>query len=481
MNYPSKKQRFQYKPLSAQDIQQIHDTSMRVLEEVGFEVLEDEAFSLFKQAGAEVDEEKRIVKIKESRIQEIISSVPNQVTLYGRDDAYNITLGAGHSYFGTGGTALFVLDYQTGEKRKADLNDLNEIIRLTDKLPHIDFMLLPTYPNEIPVEEVDINRFYAGLKYTQKPIMGGVYTTEGIDKSIQMAEMVAGGEEALRKRPIISMIACSISPLRLDSKYGAFMTRLARKSIPTAVPVEPLCGATAPVTLAGTLVIQNCDGLISVMLTQLANPGAPVLYGSVATSVNMHDVAYLGGPVESGMINAATAQMARYYGFPYYSTAGISDSKTLDAQCGYESCINNLLVGMGGGDFIHDAAGLMEFAMTVSKEKLVMDNEIIGMVKRAVSGIKVNEKTLAFDTIKAVGPGGNFVAARHTRRFFKKEHYRPTLTNREKRETWEMQGSQPIDQEAHSIVKTLLAEPEVCYIDEALSKKIKAAFPEIKQ
>ncbi len=473
--------RFQYEPLSREDLCQIHETSMRVLEEVGFEVQEEEAFSLFKRFGAETDDEKRIVKLKEEQVKELLSTVPNQVTLYGRDDSFNITLGAGNSYFGTGGTALFILDHETGEKRRAELKDLIDIIRLVDQLNNIDFMLLPTYPNEIPVEEVDVNRFYAGLQYTSKPIMGGVYTAEGINKSIEIAEMVAGGAEALRERPIVSMIACSISPLRLDSKYGAFMIQLAKKGIPTAVPVEPLCGATSPVTLAGTLVIQNCDGLISVMLTQLANPGAPVIYGSVATSVNMHDVAYLGGPVESGMINAATAQLARYYSLPYYSTAGISDSKTLDAQCGYESCINNLLVGVAGGDFIHDAAGLMEFAMTVSKEKLVIDDEIIGMVKRAVSGITVNEKTLAFDTIKAVGPGGNFVAARHTRRFYNKEHYRPKLTNREKRENWEAQGSNTIDQKANLIVKKILEQPPACLIDESLSKSIQSRFPEIRK
>jgi trimethylamine--corrinoid protein Co-methyltransferase len=480
MNQRHKKKRFQYKPLRKEDIQQIHDTSMRVLEEVGFEVQQEEAFSLFQKAGAVVDEETRIVKLKEEQVNKIISTVPEQVTLYGKEDRYNLTLGAGNSYFGTGGTALYILDYETGERRKAELHDLIDVIHLVNHLDNIDFMLLPTYPNEIPVEEVDINRFYAGLQYSKKPIMGGIYTPEGIDRCIEMAELIAGGNQALRERPTISMIACGISPLRLDEMYGGFMIKLARHGIPTAVPVEPLCGATAPVTLAGTLVIQNCDGLISVMITQLANPGAPVIYGSVATSVNMHDIGYLGGPVESGMINAATAQLARFYSFPYYSTAGISDSKTLDAQCGYEATVNNMLVGMAGGDFIHDAAGLMEFAMTVSKEKLVLDNEIIGMVKRVVNGIEVNEKTLAFDTIKNIGPGGNFVAARHTRKFYHKEHYHPQLTNRDNRDTWKANGSHPIDKQANDVVNTILNTKPVCHIEDQLTQDIRDRFPEIR-
>ncbi|MGC9328568.1 MAG: trimethylamine methyltransferase family protein, partial [Candidatus Hinthialibacter sp.] len=216
MNKHQKKQRFQYKPLRREDIQHIHDTSMRVLEEVGFEVLEDEALSLFRKAGAQVDDETRIVKIKEEQVHDIISTVPEQITLYGQEDSYNITLGAGHSYFGTGGTALYILDYKTGKRREAQLQDLIDVIHLVNNLEHIDFMLLPTYPNEIPVEEVDVNRFYAGLQYSKKPVMGGIYTTAGIDQCIEMAEMAAGGKDALRERPNLSMIACGISPLRVD-------------------------------------------------------------------------------------------------------------------------------------------------------------------------------------------------------------------------------------------------------------------------
>jgi len=472
--------RWQYEPLQPEEIQQIHDTSMQVLEEVGFEVQEAEAFEMFKKTGAEVNQADRIVRLKASTVKDLISTVPPQVTLCGREKRHDLTLGAGNVYFGTGGTALNVLDYGSGEQRPADLQDLIDVVRLVDLLDHIHLMLLPTYPNEVAVEDVDVNRFFVGMCYTSKHVMGGIYTSQGIQDVIAMAEEIAGGAEALRARPFISMIACGISPLRLDSKYGAFMIQLARKGIPTAVPVEPLCGATAPVTLAGTLVIQNCDGLIHMMLTQLANPGAPAIYGSVATSVNLHDVGYLGGPVESGMINAATAQLARFYGFPYYSTAGISDAKTLDAQCGYETAVNNLLVALAGGDFIHDAAGLMEFATTVSKEKLVIDNEILGMVHRAVRGIEVNEQTLALEAIRAAGPGGNFVANRHTRKYMHKEHYIPSLSNRERRDVWAAGGSKATAERAHEVVRDVLGASPKTYIDEGMARRLMDAFPNIK-
>lgn len=469
-----------YNPLTRQEIKAIHETSMRVLEEVGFEVREPEAFELFKKIGASVDSENRIVYLKEKMVRELISAVPSKITLYGRENKHNIKLGSGNVYFGTGGTALNVLDYDSGIRRSANLQDLIDIVRIVDQLDNIHLMLLPTYPSDLSVEDIDVNRFFAGMCFTSKHIMGGVYTMAGINEVIEIAETIAGSAEALRKKPFISMIACGISPLRLDEKYGAFMIHLARKSIPVAVPVEPLCGATAPASLAGTLVIQTCDGLIHIMLTQLANPGAPVIFGSVATTINFQDMSYLGGPVESGLLNAATAQIARFYGFPYYSTAGISDAKTLDAQCGYETAINNLLVALAGGDFIHDAAGLMEFAITLSKEKLVTDNDILGMVDRALRGIDVNEDTLAFEAIRSAGPGGNFVASRHTRKHMHNEHYFPPSTNREKREVWSSNGSKTSAARAHEKIQELLSQSPHLYTEKDLVTRLIKSFPKIK-
>lgn len=470
-----------YQPLSPEDIRKIHQTTMEVLEEVGFEVKEPEAFELFKKAGAKVEHESRRVRVKESLVQDLISSVPSQVTLCGRDEKHDLTLGAGNVYFSTGGTALNVLDYKSQQRRPANLQDLIEVIRIVDQMDNIHGMLLPTYPNELPVEKVDVNRFFAGLCFTSKHVMGGIYTKEGIDEVIKMAETVAGGAEALKERPFISMITCGISPLRLDSKYGAFMIHLARKSIPTAVPVEPLAGATAPASLAGTIIIQNCDGLINIMLTQLANPGAPVIYGSVATSVDFRTVGYLGAPVESGLLNAAIAQLARYYRFPYYSTAGISDSKTLDAQCGYETAITNLLVALARGDFIHDAAGLMEFALTVSKEKLVLDNEILGMVHRAGKGIEVTPESLALEAIKNVGPGGNFISERHTRKYMHQDHYFPQLSDREKREEWAKKGSKTSADQAHQKVLEILSSEPHYYLEQNMVEQLIRSFPKIER
>jgi trimethylamine--corrinoid protein Co-methyltransferase len=446
-----------FKPLNEDAIRMIHETVMRIVEEVGFQVHSDDGLELFREAGARVDMEKRLVSMSRDKAMELIEMAPSVIRLCGQDEKHDIELGGNRVYTGTGGTALNVYHQETGEKTPATLDDLRRIASLVDQLENIHLFLLPTYPNDVPVERVDVNRFFAGLDNTTKHIMGGLYTYEGLKQVIRMAEIVAGSARKLRERPIISMIACTISPLKIDRAYGDFMIAIARSGVPVVCPSEPLCGATSPVTLAGNVTIQTVDSLMGVMLTQLASPGAPVILGSVATSTDLSSLNYLAGSIEMGLINAAGAQMAQFYKLPFYATGGMTDSKVVDAQAGYESAMTNLLCALAGANFIHDAAGLMEFALTACYEKYVVDNEILGMVMRAVEGVNVNEDTLAFDLIKEVGPGGNFVTAKHTRHYMRREHYQPSLSDRNSRPDWEAKGRKDTWQRAAERVNEILS------------------------
>ncbi len=446
-----------FKPLTEESIYRVHQTAMRVIEELGFEVNSEIALELFRGAGALVDNEKRLVRLPQERAMELIDMAPSEIRLCGQDEKHDILLGGQRVYTGTGGTALYVYHPDTGQKQLATLDDLKRIARLVDRLDNIHLFMLPTYPSELPVEQVDVNRFFAGLDNSTKHVMGGVYTIDGVKQVIRMAEIIAGSAEGLRQRPLISMITCSISPRKMDRKYGDLAVTIAKSGIPLVCPAEPLCGATSPVTLAGNLVIQTVDSLMGVMLAQIVNPGTPVIFGSVATNTDLRDLKYLAGSVEMGLLNAAGAQMAQFYKLPFYATGGMTDSKVLDSQSGYESAITSLLCALAGANFIHDAAGLMEFALTTCYEKYVIDNEILGMVMRAVEGIKVDDDTLAFDLIKQVRPGGNFVTARHTRHFMRSEHYQPSLSDRDNREEWEATGSKTTWRRAAERVKEIMA------------------------
>ena len=446
-----------FKPLDESAVRSIHETAMKIIAEVGFKVYSDKALELFKGAGANLDSGANLVRLPPQKVMELIKMAPSEITLYGQEEKHNVILGGSRVYTSTGGTALNIFRQSTGEKRPATLEDLKSIAKLVDSLENIHLFLLPTYPNDLPIEQVDINRFFAGLDNTTKHVMGGIYTLDGLRQVIKMAEIVAGSKEKLRQRPLISMIACTISPLRLDKNYSDFMIEIARRGIPVVCPAEPLCGATSPITLAGNVVIQTADSLMGVMLTQLANPGTPVIFGSVATNTDLYDFKYLAGSVEMGLLNAAGAQMAQFYKLPFYATGGMTDSKLLDVQSGYESALTNLLCALAGANLIHDSAGLMEFALTACYEKYVVDNEILGMVMRAVEGIKVDDERLAYDLIKEVGPGGSFVTAKHTRRFMRTEHYQPTLSDRNSREVWESKGAKNTWQRAAEKVNEILS------------------------
>jgi len=461
-----------YKPLDEAAVNKVHQTAMQIIEEVGFEVNSEEALDLFRKAGAWTDEENHRVRLPQEKALELLKTAPSEILLCGKDKKNDIHLGGNRVYAGTGGTALYIYEPATDQKRLATLEDLRRIAKLVDNLDNIHLFMLPTYPSELPVEQVDVNRFFTGLDNTSKHVMGGVYTIEGVEQVIRIAEMAAGSSEALRQRPLISMIACSMSPLKLDGHYGDLLITIARNGIPLVCPAEPLCGATSPVTLAGNLVIQTVDSLMGVMLAQIVNPGTPTIIGSVATNTDLRNLRYLAGSIEMGLINAAGAQMAQFYGLPFYATGGMTDSKVLDSQSGYESSLTNLLCALAGSNFIHDAAGLMEFAMTVSYEKLVIDNEILGMVMRAVEGIKVDDETLAFDLIKQVGPGGNFVTAQHTRHFMRSEHYQPSLSDRGSREEWESKGRPSTWEKASETVRQIIDNHSYSLSPEVRSKII---------
>jgi trimethylamine--corrinoid protein Co-methyltransferase len=471
-----------YKPLSETDIQKIHETSLRVFSEVGIEVNCFDALELFQKAGAKVDDSARIVRIPPELVHELIDTAPSMVMLYGRGKKgeFDCKIGGSNVYLGTGGTALNVQDPGSSESRPSTIQDIRDMARLVDALDNIHFYMLNIYPNDLPLEDIDVNRFGMALNHTRKHVMGGIYTIEGVRHVIAMAELIAGSAQKLRKRPFISMVTCVISPFKVDEHYGQLAMEIARNNIPLVIPAEPLCGATAPITLAGNLVVQNVDTLSGIMLAQLTNPGTPTLCGCISSLADLRDFKYLAGPVELGLMNAAAAQMAQFYQLPLYSTAGMSDAKINDAQAGYESAITNLMVALAGGNLIHDAAGFLEFCMTASFDKLLIDNEIIGMVMRAVEGITVNEKTLAFDEIKKVGPGGHFVSSPHTRRYMRSEHYQPVLSNREERSAWVSAGAQDVREAAAETVRQILGEPPTPLLSEEIRHRLKEEIPGLR-
>lgn len=470
----------QYRPLTDQGIRKIHESSLTLLSEIGVEVHSQLAFETFRKHGAVCDPVKKLVKLSRSMVEDAIDQAPKKIVLCGREKKYDLYCGGKNVYLGTGGTVLNVIDLETDEKRPSLLRDVRDIARLCDALENVHFMVLPVYPNDLSPNEVDINRFHSSIMNCTKHLMGGIYTLKGTLDTIKMAEIIAGGPKALRERPFISFITCVVSPLKIDDLYGDILCYIAKAGIPVAIPAEPLTGATAPVTIAGLLTGLHAETLSGVVLTQFINPGTPVLYACTATSTDLKTMGYLSGSVEMGLINAGAAAMAQYVNLPNYTTAGMSDSKIVDTQNGYEKAITNVLVALAGSNFIHDAAGLVEFASTASYKQYVIDDEIIGMVMRAVRGIEVTDETIALDAYRRIGPGGNFLADPHTVEWMRKEHYIPKLSNRQLRINWEKAGKPCVEEKAIAVAKRILRDHRPFGLPRELNDRLRSIFPEIK-
>ncbi|MBC7250216.1 MAG: trimethylamine methyltransferase family protein [Anaerolineae bacterium] len=446
----------QYRPLSEADVQRIHEASLTVLERTGVKVELAEALELFRSAGAEVDG--NIVRIPRALVEDAVDRAPSRVVLCGREEKHDLVLEDRRVYLGTGGAALTVVDLDTQEARPARLQDVADIARLVDALENIHFYLRPVVAQDVPQALLDVNKYYAALTNTTKHVMASAYSVSSAREVIEMASLIAGSEEALRERPIISFITSwMISPLHFATETTQVLAEVVRRRIPVVLGSAPMAGSTSPVTLAGTLVQINAEELAGVVFAQLLSPGAPLLYGAVPSMADMRTGSYVGGGVEFGMLNAAAAQLAQFYELPLYNSAGLTDSKEPDIQAGYEKAFSVLQAALVGANFIHHAAGMLESMRAVAYEQYVIDNEILGMAMRAVRGIEVNDETLAVEVIDRVGPGGHFLAEKHTIRHMRSEYFYPSIADRRSREEWQITGALDARERARQRAKEILS------------------------
>jgi trimethylamine--corrinoid protein Co-methyltransferase len=447
----------QYQPLTEEQVRRIHEASLNVLQQTGIRVDNEEVLALFCKAGASVDGNR--VRIPHAMVEEAVDKVPSQVLLAGRDPAHDLLLEDKRVYAGTGGSPTQVLDPGAETVRPGTLSDLADIVRLADALEHVDFIVIPLYPTDVPKEEVPVNRFYTSLINTTKHVMGGMDSVRGAEQVLEMGMRIAGSLEALQERPFISCITSwMVSPLHLDVRVADILLYWCRNGLPLVLSSAPMAGSSAPITLAGTLVQLNAEQLSGIVLTQLVRPGTPVLAGYIPGVADMRTGGYLGGAVEFGMMQAAAAQMAQFYGVPIYGSGGMTDSKLPDQQAGYEKMVTLLLAAMSGCNYIHHAVGMITNMNSISLEQAVIDDELVGMVMRVLRGIEVTDETLAGEVIERVGPGGNFLIDHHTIQFMRSEFFFPKVGDRQDRTLWEEEGKLDIRARAAARAKRLLRE-----------------------
>jgi len=461
--------------LSDAEVEKIHNSALRILEEVGVQVKHAGALALYQRGGAVIGGEKDRVKIPYKMIENALSSSPSEILLSGREESNDLLLKGQFVYAGTGGAELNVIDLETKKLRKSMLADVADIARLVDALEYIDFYIRPVVAQDMPHDLLDINKYYASLANTTKHVMGNVYYPQKVAEVVEMASVITGGRQALEKRPIISFITSwMLSPLALNTEVTEILIKIAEHKMPVALSSVAILGMTSPVTMAGNLVLTHAEQLSGIVLCQLVNPGTPVIYGGCPGVADMRNMVFCPGSIERQILNAAVSQMSQYIKIPNYNLAGVTDAKLPDVQAGYEKAFGLCMAVLAGSNYIHHAAGRIKDG--VAYEQYVIDNEIIGMAKRAAQGIRVDDETLALQEIMEAGPGGNFLTNPHTVRFFRQELFFPGLSDRSIREVWEKGGELDARERARLRAKEILASHAPVQISSEADKEIRAKF-----
>ncbi len=473
----------QYKPLSDADIRTLHDAALTLLEKTGFtyESGLEETLAMLEAAGAKVDRAAARIRFPRPFVAEQVRKAPGRVVLYSRDGRNDLDLTEDRVHLGTGGAAIRIIDLESGEYRATTLKDLHRLARLVDKLDHIHFFLRPCIPTDIPESAYDVNMFYACMRGTTKHVMSGVNNIESFHKVIELAATVAGGRDKLAEKPFISVITSfAISPLKLCTASTRIMQEANRQGIPVALSCAPMAGSTAPITMAANLAQIHAEQLAGIVICQLTKAGAPLLYGGIPGRANLGTMGYQGGSVECGMMNAAIHQLARHIGVPNYNSSALTDSKIPDQQAAWEKGMTTLLAAMGGSNYVHHAAGMLESMIAVAYEQFVIDDEIIGMACKVLKGIEVDPEHLALEVIDEVGPGGNFMVHPHTLTHMRSEYFMGNgVTDLKDRARWEQGGRLDARERARAIARRILDSPEALCLPEAVDRALRQKFPEI--
>jgi trimethylamine--corrinoid protein Co-methyltransferase len=441
-----------FRVLSDDQIWEIKQAAFDILEKTGCQVRHQGALELLKMAGAVVKGER--VWTPRHIVQECVRIAPKGFTIYDRDGSRAMEVEGRKSYYGTSTASPNTRDAFSGEIRETRVADIALGARVADALPNIDWVMPMGSSQDVPALAADLYEFEAVVTNTTKPIVFIGYSPRGVEWVYEMAAQVAGGLDELRQRPFLLAYPEPISPLVFPAEVIDRMFVAADLHMPQIPGSSVQPGATGPVTLAGAVAQSIAEGLMSLVLVQLRQHGAPCcLSGNIGVFDMRSALMSIAAP-EMSLGLAAQAEVAQSFGLPTWGLAGSTDSKTLDAQAGIESAFSILAQGLAGLNLIHDV-GYMDRGMVCSAEMLVLGNEVIGMAKRFIQGIEVSTETLARGVIEKVGPGGHFLQEDHTLHHFRKELWMPSLLTRQHYEVWRQEGAKDMAQRVQDSVHKL--------------------------
>jgi trimethylamine--corrinoid protein Co-methyltransferase len=473
-----------YKPIEVlrpEQVEKIHEASLRILEEIGMEFLDAEALSILKAAGVKVEAGSQRVRLDRGLVLESIAKTPREVTLHARNPEHNLTFGGDHVNFGSVASAPNVSDMDRG-RRPGNFQDYCDLLKLVQTYNIVQFTGgYPVEPADRPPATRHLDAHLAAITLTDKLWHPYSLGRHRIADAIDMICIARGiTKEQLKREPSLFSIVNSNSPLRLDGPMLQGLMEMARHGQPVVLTPFTLSGAMAPVTIAGALAQQNAEALAGITMIQLVAPGVPAMYGGFTSNVDMKSGAPAFGTPEYTRAAMAGGQLARRYGFPYRSSNACA-ANAVDAQAAYESEMSIWGAVMGGVNMMLHGAGWMEGGLVASFEKFILDVEMLQMMGEFLQPLEVTDATLGLDAMADVGPGGHFFGTAHTMARYETAFYSPILSDWRNYENWRLAGAQTAEQRANAIWKQALAEFQPPPLDPAITEALEAFVAKRKE
>lgn len=458
--------------LSDELIQKIIIEAKEVLCKLGVEIHNESIISMLADHGARVEKDKYHVFLTEEIVEKTLKAVPRSFKLYDVSGNETHDFSGNNVYFTPGSAALHILDYDGEKIRKPETSDYIKYAKVVSGLDYIASQSTAMIPADVHEKISDSYRLYLSLLYCQKPIVTGAFTIEGFEvlKDLQLA--VRGTEKELAEKPLTVFSCCPTSPIKWSDVTSQNVVDCARYSIPIEFIAMPLSAFMAPVTLVGTLIQHTAETLSGIVISQLVNPGAPVLYGG---SPAIFDVRYETTPmgaVETQMLDCAYNEIGKFLGIPTQAYISLSDAKQLDAQAGLESSMGATLAALSGINNI-SGPGMLDFESCQSLEKLVLDNEICGMVLRMTQGIQPKEDFPSLPRFEELLRDKHLLISEHTLRYLKEEFYLPgPVIDRANRTRWQEEGGITLVERAHLEVEKLIKNYVPTNLPETIKKEL---------
>jgi trimethylamine--corrinoid protein Co-methyltransferase len=453
-------------------IRKIVEEGRDLLCKMGVEIHNKPVLEMLGDHGAEVSVEKRHAYLTDGVIDRALGTVAGSFRLY--DVLGNLTheFAGDRVYFTPGSAAINILDGITGEMRRPTTADYVRFVKVTSGLRHLASQSTGLIPADVDERISDSYRLYLSLMYGEKPVITGAFTVEGFEIMKELQVAVRGSDQALKAKPLAVFSCCPTAPLKWSDVTSQNLVDCARRSIPVEFVSMPLSGFMAPATLVGSLVQQTAETLSGIVISQLVNPGHPVLYGG---SPAIFDVRYETTPmgaVESMMMDCANSEIGKHLGLPTQGYIALSDAKQLDAQAGLETGAGAVLAALSGINSI-SGPGMLDFESCQSLEKLVLDNEICGMAYRLVQGIEPREDFPALPVFQELLREKHLLIADHTRRHLRKEIAFPgAVIERANRTRWQREGQRTLRERAAAEVSRLIGK----YAPSRLPEEIKSGL-----